>query len=74
MTQPGSGVSIGVSLQYPIFLGLIGRKSTAITYILVEIAKLNVVDLQAWLTDVLVHIAARKINCIDELPPWRDTD
>jgi transposase len=33
--------------------------------------KLNVVDPQAWLPDVLSRIAGHKINRIDELLPWR---
>ena len=36
-----------------------------------ETAKLNGVDPQAWLTDVLNRIADHKINRIDELLPWR---
>jgi hypothetical protein len=32
--------------------------------------KLNGVDPQAWLTDVLGRIADHKINRIDELLPW----
>jgi transposase len=35
------------------------------------IRKLNGVDPQAWLTDVLSRIADHKINRIDELLPWR---
>jgi transposase len=37
------------------------------------IRKLNGVDPQAWLTDVLGRIADHKINRIDELLPWRYT-
>jgi hypothetical protein len=33
-------------------------------------AKLNNVDPQAWLTDVLNRIADHKITRIDELLPW----
>jgi hypothetical protein len=36
-----------------------------------QTAKLNGVDPQAWLTDVLSRIADHKINRIDELLPWR---
>jgi len=43
----------------------------AIAYTLIETAKLNCVDPQAWLTDVLGCIADHKINRIDELLPWR---
>ncbi len=39
-----------------------GGKAMAIAFSLIETAKLNGVDLQAWLTDVL--------NRIDELLPW----
>ena len=48
-----------------------GGKSAAIAYTLIESAKLNGVDPQAWLTDVLSRIADHKINRIDELLPWR---
>jgi transposase len=48
-----------------------GGKSAAIAYTLIETAKLNGVDPQAWLTDVLTRIAEHKINRIDELLPWR---
>ena len=47
------------------------RRLAAIAYTLVETAKLNGVDPQAWLTDVLGRIADHKINRIDELLPWR---
>ena len=48
-----------------------GGKSAAIAYTLIETAKLNGVDPQAWLTDVLSRIADHKINRIAELLPWR---
>jgi len=47
--------------------------SAAIAYTLIETAKLNGVDPQAWLTDVLARIADHKINRIDELLPWNIT-
>ena len=47
-----------------------GGKSAAIAYTLIETAKLNNVDPQAWLTDILRCIADHKINRIDELLPW----
>ena len=47
-----------------------GGKSAAIIYTLLETAKLNNVDPQAWLTDVLARTADHKINRIDELLPW----
>jgi transposase len=48
-----------------------GGKSAAIAYTLIESAKLNGIDPQAWLTDVLSRIADHKITRIDELLPWR---
>jgi len=48
-----------------------GGKSAAIAYTLIETAKLNGVDPQVWLTDVLGRIADHKINKLDELMPWR---
>ena len=47
-----------------------GGKSAAVIYTLIETAKLNSVDPQAWLTDTLSRIADHKINRIDELLPW----
>ncbi len=45
-----------------------GRSAT-IAYTLIETAKLNSVDPQAWLTDVLGRIADHKITRLDELMP-----
>ena len=42
----------------------------AIAFTLIETAKLNGVDPQAWLTDVLSRIADHKITKLDELMPW----
>lgn len=39
-------------------------------YTLIETAKMNDVDPEAWLTDVIARIADHPINRIDELPPW----
>jgi len=47
-----------------------GGKAAAIAYTLIETAKLNNVDPQAWLTWVLDQIADHKITRIDELLPW----
>ncbi len=47
-----------------------GGKAMAIAFTLIETAKLNGVDPQAWLTNVLSRIADHKINRIDELLPW----
>lgn len=48
-----------------------GGKALAIAFTLIETAKLNHVDPQAWLTWVLERIADQKINRIDELLPWK---
>ncbi len=48
-----------------------GGKAMAVAYTLIETAKMNGVDPQAWLTDVLTRIADHKITRIDELLPWR---
>ena len=45
-------------------------KSAAIAYTLIETAKLNGADPQAWLTDVLARIADHPINQVDQLLPW----
>jgi transposase len=47
-----------------------GGKAMAIAFTLIETAKLNGVDPQAWLTNVLGRIADHKINRVDELLPW----
>jgi transposase len=47
-----------------------GGKSAAIAYTLIETAKLNGVDPQAWLADTLARIPDHKINRINELLPW----
>ena len=47
-----------------------GGKSAAIAYTLIETAKLNGVDPQAWLAETLARIPDHKINRIDELLPW----
>jgi hypothetical protein len=48
-----------------------GGKAAATAYTLIETAKLNGVDPQAWLTHVLGRIADHKITRLDELLPWR---
>ena len=47
-----------------------GGKSAAIAYTLIETAKLNGVDPQAWLSYILDLTAEHKANPIDELLPW----
>jgi hypothetical protein len=50
-----------------------GGKSAAIAYTLIETAKLNGVDPQAWLTEILARIADHKITRLSELMPWSYT-
>ena len=47
-----------------------GGKAAAIAYTLIETAKMNGLDPQAWLTEVLHRIAEHPSNRIDELLPW----
>ncbi len=47
-----------------------GGKAAAIAYTLIETAKLNDIDPQAWLADILDRIPDHKINRVDELLPW----
>ena len=47
-----------------------GGKAAAIAYTPTETARLNSIDPQAWLADVLERIPDYKINRIDELLPW----
>jgi transposase len=47
-----------------------GGRAAAIAYTLIETAKLNGVDPQAWLADTLARIPDWKITRVDELLPW----
>jgi transposase len=47
-----------------------GGKRAAIIYTLIQTAKLNDVDPQAWLADVLARIADHPATRLDELLPW----
>ena len=46
-----------------------GRRSAAILT-LIETCKLNDVDVEAWLADVLARLADHPANRIDDLMPW----
>ena len=66
------GLSTERSRKNYLFMGSDnGGRSATIAYTLIETVKLNAVDPQAWLTDVLSRIADHKINRIDALLPWR---
>jgi transposase len=47
-----------------------GGQRAAVIYALIGTAKLNDVDPQAWLADVLARIAEQPANRLDELLPW----
>src|SRR4051812_12959952 len=47
-----------------------GGQRAAVMYSLIVTAKLNDVDPQAWLADVLARIAEHPARDIDELLPW----
>ena len=48
-----------------------GGKAAAIAYTLIETAKLNGIDPNAWLADTLARIPDYKITKVDDLLPWR---
>ena len=48
-----------------------GGKAAAIAYTLIETAKLNAVDPNAWLADTLARIPDYKITKVDDLLPWK---
>jgi hypothetical protein len=47
-----------------------GGRRAATMYTLIETARLNGVDPEAWLVDVIGRIADHPINRIDQLLPW----
>jgi transposase len=48
-----------------------GGRRAAIIYTLIETARLNDTDPEAWLADILARIAEHPINRIDDLLPWK---
>jgi transposase len=48
-----------------------GGQRAALLYSLIVTAKLNDIDPQAWLADVLARIAEHPVGRLDELLPWR---
>ena len=63
--------SIAIGRKNYLFVGsLTGGRAAAIAYTLIETAKLNGVDPQAWLADTLACIPDHKITRIDDLLPW----
>ena len=47
-----------------------GAERAALMYTLIGTAKLNEIDPQAWLADVLARIAEHPVHRLDELLPW----
>ncbi|WP_226896275.1 IS66 family transposase [Polymorphobacter sp. PAMC 29334] len=50
-----------------------GGERTAVLYTLIQTARLNNVDPQAWLADVLARIAGHPAQHLDQLLPWHWT-
>ncbi|KAF0129134.1 MAG: transposase [Methylocystaceae bacterium] len=48
-----------------------GGRRAAIMYTLIETARFNDVDPEAWLADIIARIADHPINRIDDLLPWK---
>ena len=48
-----------------------GGRRAAILYTLIETAKMNDIDPEAWLADVIARIADHPINRLDDLLPWK---
>jgi hypothetical protein len=64
--------SVAIGRKNFLFVGSqTGGKAAAIAYTLIETAKLNGIDLQAWLADTLARIPDYKINRVDDLLPWK---
>ena len=64
--------SVAIGCKNYLFVGSqTGGKSAAIAYTLIETAKLNGIDPQAWLADTLARIPDYKINRVDDVMPWK---
>jgi len=64
--------SVAIGRKNYLFVGSqTGCRAAAIAYTLIETAKLNGVDHQAWLADTLARIPDYKINRVDDLLPWK---
>ena len=48
-----------------------GGQRAAVMYSLIVTAKMNGVDPQAWLADILARIADHPAHRLDDLLPWR---
>ena len=64
--------SVAIGQKNYLFVGSQARgRAAAIAYTLIETAKLNGVDPQAWLADTLSCIPDYKITRVDDLLPWK---
>ncbi|MBT8153084.1 transposase, partial [Epibacterium ulvae] len=64
--------SIAIGRKNYLFVGSqTGGHAAAIAYTLIETAKLNDIDPQAWLADTLARLPDYKINRVDDLLPWK---
>ncbi len=64
--------SVAIGRKNYLFVGSHGGgKAAAIAYTVIETAKLNGVDPQAWLTDTLARIPDHKTTRVNELLPWK---
>jgi len=64
---------IGIGRRNWLFVGSdTGAETLARAMTIIETAKMNGLDPQAYLTDVIARISDHKINRIDELLPWLD--
>ena len=63
---------IGIGRKNWLFAGAdTGAETLARAMTLIETAKLNGIDPQAWLADTLARIPDYKINRVDDLLPWK---
>lgn len=63
--------SIGIGRKNWLFAGAeTGAETLARAMTLIETAKMNGLDPQAYLADILARIHDHKINRLDELLPW----
>jgi hypothetical protein len=70
-TPLASAIRYALGRKNDLFMGSIGGgKAAAIAYTLIETARMNGVDPEAWLTWVLEYLPDHKINRIDERMPW----
>ena len=51
-----------------------GGERAAVMYSLIVTAKMNDIDPQAWLADVLARIAEQPVHRLDDLLPWNWRD